>query len=476
MKQIHLIEAVDPGINVREFELKSFGLGYLVSYAKKYGSYDNFSITTSGPDIKFNNEIPDIIGITSVTQNFEIAKKLIRNIRRRYKKMIIIVGGVHVSALPFSTPKEVDYIVVGEGEQTFLELLDFLIKKKNKIENIKGIYYKKDNEFVFTGPREMIKNLDNIPMPRRSKEEIKQTQHMRLFTSRGCPYRCPYCSASHYWKNIRFNSAEYVLKELELLINKYRAKEISFGDDLFIGNKPRLEAIAKEIIKKGWHKKVAFSVLGRANLIDEKTVKLLKSMNVKVIFLGLESGSPRMLKIMKNSTVTIQQNYEAVQLIKREGIRPEGYFMFGYPGETVKDIDATIDFIKKTNIGNIGFAITMPFPGTKLWDDALKKGIVSENMDWNLFQTDFTQDINHALIISDIDRKILFRKYKEFLEITLRKNLETSTTLAGYLNRLNFKYITKLLRNPEKIIFGFKVLSIILVNRLLKVLHFKKKA
>lgn len=470
MKKIHLIEitALNPDeADLEQFKLQSLGLGYLASYAEKYGGYKNIKIYRSESEIRFN-EVPDIVGISSVTQYFEIAKKLAHNIKKKYKKVIIIMGGVHVSLMPLSAPKDADYLVIGEGEQTFLELLDHITKHEHNIEDIRGLYYKKNNEFVFTGPRELIKNLDIIPFPKRSEQELRNTDSIRLFSSRGCPYHCPFCAASKLWKTLRFHSFEYVIKEVELLIETYHAKEVYFNDDLFVAHKTRLEMIVNEIEKRGWNKKVTFKINCRADMITKQSVQLLKRMNVRHIMLGLESGSPRMLKIMKNSTVTIQQNYKAVRLLKKAKIRVGGFFMIGYPGETIKDIDATINFIKKSDIDEIGVGITTPFPGTDLWYLALKKGVVSENMDWSLFQIDFAQDMNRAPIIADLDRKVLFKKYTEFLRLFLHKNLEESKDVSLYFKRLSFKYIFKLIKNPKKILFGIEIVFTIIFKKMLK--------
>lgn len=446
--KIHLIEVVDYNKPL-QIEQKSLGLGYLASYAEKYGGYKNIKIYQSSDDIIFE-ELPEIVGISSVTQNFEIAKKLIKNIKRISKNTKIILGGIHISLMPNSVIDEVDYVVLGEGEQTFLELLNYIYKKNKKINTIKGILYKKNNKFISTKYRDLISDLDSIPFPKRDFKFIKnQTAH--LFTSRGCPYNCPFCSSSKLWKTVRFNSAKYVIKELSLLIDTHHASKIAFADDLFIANKFRLNKICGEIKKRKWHKQVSFVMNVRANLITKELVDVLKSINTTYVGIGLETGSERMIKIMKGGSVSIEQNYLAVKLLKEAGIKVDGYFMMGYPGETLKDIEKTREFIVKSNIDFGQTMIAMPYPGTELWNIALKKRIVSPTMNWSKFQADFEADTNNTLIVSEIDRKILFEQYMKFKELWLLKNIQQSGNLFNYFKRLNYRHLILMIKEPKKI-------------------------
>jgi radical SAM superfamily enzyme YgiQ (UPF0313 family) len=451
---IHLIEVVDDDSPLQT-EHKSLGLGYLAAYAEKYGGYTNITIYQASDKIKFDN-MPDVIGISSVTQNFEITKKIVRKIRALSEDVIIILGGIHISLMPLSAPKEADYLVVGEGEATFLELLEHVFKKEKEITDIKGIYYKDGHKFVHTGYRELIKNLDSIPFPIREHGTYLEGH---LLTSRGCPYNCPFCSSSKLWKTVRFHSSDYVIEELKILIEKHHVKNIFFADDLFIAHKPRLHEICNEIIKKGWNKKVSFGMNVRANLITTELTELLKSINTTYVGIGLETGSERMIHIMKAGTASIEKNREAVAILKKTGIKVDGYFMMGYPGETIHDIQKTMDFIRDSDVDMGQTMIAMPYPGTELWEIALKKGVVSENMDWSRFQADFEADVEKTLIVSDIDRKILFKKYLEFKELWLIKNIKQSGSLKGYLKRIRFEHIALLIREPKKIPYAVSALT-----------------
>ncbi len=454
-EEIHLIEAINEK-NPNDFSSDHLGIGYIASYAKEYGGYKNIKKYKGGDNITFK-KYPSVVGISSVTQNFNIAKELARKIKKQSPNTKIIMGGIHITLLPNSAPKEADFIVLGEGEQTFLELLDFILKKKGKIKDIAGVGYKKGNKLEFTQPRTLISDVDKIPPPIRDPEFFK-AHRVHIFTSRGCPYKCPFCSSAKLWKSVRFHSKDYVIKELEELIEKRGITQIIFADDLFVANKPRLKEIAKEIIARGWDKKITFSLNARANVVNEDLVNTLKSMNVSGVGMGLESGSERMLKIIKYGTVTLEQNYNSVKLFKEAGIKVNGYFMIGYPGETIEDIEQTKNFVKDTKIDFGEAFVAMPYPGTDLWDMALKRKLVSENMDWSRFQTEFERDPQGALIISDIDRDSLFKKYMEFKQIFLYKNIDESGGLFSYIKRLSPHHMLQLITKPKKIIYVSKTL------------------
>jgi anaerobic magnesium-protoporphyrin IX monomethyl ester cyclase len=457
MGAIHLIEVINERY-VSDLGGHSLGLGYLMAYARKYGGYSNFRCYKASDKLELK-QMPEIIGISSVTQNFAITQKLVRKLRSRSSRTKIILGGPHVSLLALSAPKEADYIVVGEGEQAFLELLDYLSKGKGRVEDIKGIYYKKDGRFIYTGERSYSKDIDYIPYPLRHRDDLKLPK-VELYTSRGCPYRCQYCAATRLWNGYRLFSAEYVIGELELLIDKCGAKDISFGDDLFIINGKRLRQIAEMIRERGWHKKVSFSAIGRANLITPEVVSILKSINVVSVGLGLETGSERLLKIMKCGTVSLKQNHVAVRMLKAAGISVEGFFMIGYPGETVEDIDSTLRFIREEKIDNGGTALTEPYPGTELWEIALKRGLVSEDMDWEKFRLDFSTDFREMIILSDVDREILFEKYNEFVKIWISRQLNDRYRILRYIRlTLNWAYIKQLIQKPRKIVSALKTVA-----------------
>lgn len=205
---------------------------------------------------------PDIVGISSVTQNFDIAESIAKKIKKELD-VPIIVGGKHISALPSTLSKTFSIAVIGEGEETFLELLHAYEShglENTKLENLNGIAYKKDDKVRVTARRRLIEPLDKIPFPARDLLDISK-DNLHMLTSRGCPYHCIFCASSAFWQRARFNSASYVVSEIKHLVETYHADNINLLDDLFIADTKRLLEIARLIKTEGLNSKVRFYVL-----------------------------------------------------------------------------------------------------------------------------------------------------------------------------------------------------------------------
>jgi len=427
-----------------ETRYPSLSLAYLVSVLRN--NFDNlqFKIIDSNVEKELDSFKPDVVGISSVSQNFNLAIEYARLVKKRDIK--VLVGGVHISLLPRSLSKDMDIGVIGEGEKTIVELF------KNNFENldkISGIIYWKDNKIKITRPRELIKDLDIIPYPARDLLEIED--HTLMFTSRGCPYKCIFCSSSRFWKTVRYHSAEYVVNEIKLLIDKYNVKYIDFADDLFISNKKRLKQIA-DLIKQE-KIDIVFGCDARANMIDDEIMKLLKSINVQKIVLGLESGNDRILTYLKGiggrSTVTVKQNYNAVKIANKYGILVNAGFVIGSPDETKEEILDTLRLVKTSGLNHFEPYILTPLPGTLIWELAKKRGLVSDNMDWNKLDVMFGENYKDAVILSEkLSRKELYNLYKKFKKVQFYLRVKNSLLHPIKNNVLNIgtKYILSKLR------------------------------
>jgi len=364
---------------------KPLAFGYLKTYLEKYleVSVEMYFLENPGGFEEF-----DIIGISSTSQDFAVATEIARSIKQSKEKIITILGGHHITYLPKTLPKEVDIGVIGEGEQTFLELVRLLSDnslqiKPEDLEKIDGIVFHGDRSPTVNSYRKLIESLDNIPIPFRPKSDKTY-----LFTSRGCPYKCAFCSSSAFWRKTRFFSAEYVVTEIESLMHQFpQSRHISIWDDLFIANLPRLRKIVSLLVEKKINKKVSFDLAVRANLVNNELCELLKKMNVSGVAFGAESGSNRILKLL-NKGVTVEMNQNAIETLHQHGIPVGGSFIVGIPTETEQEVRSTYKFILK-NIKNgkmspqCAVNILSPMPGTKIWEDATRAGVIDiENMDW----------------------------------------------------------------------------------------------
>jgi len=425
-----------------EMRFPPLNLAYLAAVLKK--NFDDIEVKIIFSDFEktLNSFNPDVVGISSVSQNYNTAKEYAK-ISKEYGRKVII-GGVHISSLPQSITKDMDVAIIGEGENTIVELF-----KNNfrKLEKIRGIAFRKNGNVVINPPRELIKDLDSIPMPARDLLDIEK--HTFMFTSRGCPYRCIFCSSSRFWNKVRFHSAERVVKEMKLLVDNYSVKYIEMFDDLFIADKKRLEEIAVLMKKEKVNVKIGCSA--RANMVDDKTMSLLKKMNVSKIVLGLESGNERILTYLKGiggqSTVTVEQNYNAVRLANKYGILVNAGFVIGSPDETESEIMDTYKLAATSGVNHFETYVLTPLPGTPIWDLAKKKGLVDDvNFDWSKLDVMFGDNYKKAIILSDVlGREKLHELFLRFKKLQMKTRIRNAikhpirNNVFGILKKMVFE-------------------------------------
>jgi len=397
-----LINAIDI-TKALQTSLPPLSLGYLVSSLRdKFGpDLIDFKIIDREVAKEISRYKPDIIGITSVSQNFNYAMKYAKTAKKRH--LPVLVGGTHITVLPTTLTKDMDVAVLGEGESAIQELFSVYLDKKrfdkSDLRKIKGLAYWEDKKIVQTGVRLPIKPMDSIPVPARDLMKIEKCTH--VFSSRGCPYRCVFCASSRFWNTTRFFSAEYVVKEVKNLYENYGVKEIDFWDDLFIVSKPRIKRIISLLKKEKLLGKIQFSCAVRSNLIDESMARLLKKLNVKGVSMGLESGTPRILDYLKGGNVNIKDHVRAIKMFKKYGIEPSASFIIGSPNETREEIMQTFKFIKDSKLRGFGVYVLTPLPGTPIWEYAKERGMVSEKMDWSTLNVEFLENHEDAIILSE---------------------------------------------------------------------------
>lgn len=329
-----------------------------------------------------------IIGLTAVTPNIKKALFLAEIIKKKFPEKIIVLGGAHVTLKPreiLEKTKNIDYIFRGEGEIRFPKLIEYILKKENP-ENLPGLTFRKNKQIINTPDATFIENLDELPFPARELLNIKKySKYLNnlkkpattIFTSRGCPYHCIYCSKPITGTKFRPRSPENIISEIELLKNEYGIKELQFYDDTFTLDKERVLKICQLLIEKKI--KIQWKCETRINLVDEELLKIMKKAGCYFIAYGIESGNQRILNFLKKST-TIEQIKNAVMLTKKTNIKVLGYFMLGIPTENEKEIKQTIKFSKELNLDYVQFAIATAYPGTDLYNIAKQSGKISN--DW----------------------------------------------------------------------------------------------
>lgn len=414
---------LDEGLRVSEDSGEHLGVLYLASSLRRHFSEKEIEIKVTyslTPSI-INEFKPDIVGLSSVSQNYYVAQRYAQICKEH--EIAVIIGGVHISTLPHTLTKEMDIGVINEGEETIVELMKVFMEEKrfpkNKLKAIKGIVFYEGDNLIRTEPREQIKDLDTLPIPAR---ELYYHPKRGIFTSRGCPYDCTFCFSKPFWGKPRFFSAEYVIKEMIDIVKKFNVSKITIYDDLFIANIPRFKKIVQYIREAGLHKKVAFSCNVRPNLITDEIALLLKSMNVTNVFLGIESGNQRVLEYLKKQACSVEQNYNAIQILRKHNIITNGGFIIGSPDETKEEIMDTLRFIRKSKIDYFSPLMLTPLPGTPVWEHAKKRGLVSDYMDWNILREEFNEVNDRALILSEtLSREELSYLYRKFKREQKRK-------------------------------------------------------
>ncbi|MEI8176805.1 MAG: radical SAM protein, partial [Candidatus Omnitrophota bacterium] len=375
----------------------SLGLGYLVSYLRKYSSFKDVHIIEGSGMAGLRRLEPDVVGIYSVTQTYEQACAIARLIRAEYPRVPIIIGGYHITALPYLLPELFDIGVLREGEETLKELLEVIADNgldPRALAGVRGIAFHDRGQVKVTEPRAHIRDIDSIPFPARDAFSRTGRGFVSTITSRGCPYKCIFCSSVDFWGAPRFHSPGYVVDELEEIIRTRGAIHISIWDDLFIAPLPRFEEICALVIKKKIHKKVSFGCALRSNLVTDKLCASLRGMNVRRVSIGFESGSQKVLDTLKCGSVTVEQHMKAVELCRAHGIYVTGTFMIGNPGEGREDLQMTLDLVKRLRLDGGGvISLAAPFPGTRLWEYAKREGLVASDAQAatiGLMNTDFT--------------------------------------------------------------------------------------
>lgn len=328
----------------------------------------------------------DLVGIQVNIVTAKAGIELSKELKKRGIK--VVLGG------PFAQDKrerlikhsKADALALGEGELTFLQIC-----QGYKLEDIDGLFFLKNKKPYMTPPRRLIENIDDIPYPayhklpslRLYKSRSRKTPIAPMFTTRGCPYQCTFCSSSSktsVFQNIfRARSPENVVEEIEYLVKQMGVKQIDILDDNFTFNLHRSDKILDLILEKKL--KVAINLQNgvRADRLTFDLVKKMKKAGVYKMGIGIESGNERILKSIKKS-LDLKAVDRAVRWCKKVGIVVIGFFMLGFPEDTEETLKETIDYAIKLNPSIANFSLVIPLPGTELFDDVERKGYLTNNM------------------------------------------------------------------------------------------------
>ncbi len=378
---------------------------------------------------------PFLLGVSCTTASFHDGVRLTQLARAEAPQIRVAFGGPHVSALQekvIEFSPLIDAAVIGEGEQTLLELAQH---RGNASEKIPGLVWRDtDGRPVNNGYRQQQIVLDDLPFPAYELLEgypeayslpifnYPKTPNSSCLSSRGCPYQCSYCDRSVFRRTFRFNSADYLYRHLTYLKQRFGIRHINFYDDQFTFHRDRVEAFCRLMITNPLG--MTFNCAVRANHVDRELLELMKAAGCWMVSLGIESGDAELLA-QHRQNVDLDHLGETIRIIKDCGIRVKGLMMMGLPGETKASIRRSMDYFLSLPIDDMNLAKFTPFPGSPLYQEIHQHGSFDE--DWPKMDCMHFQFIPHGM-----DKDTLEKLFIEFY----KQHFKRPRILAGYVAML----------------------------------------
>jgi magnesium-protoporphyrin IX monomethyl ester (oxidative) cyclase len=336
---------------------------------------------------------PDVVGLSSLTPTIRLAYKAAKAVKAVDEDIKVVVGGVHATFMWREVLEEcpyVDYVVLGEGEETMSQLIEAL-EKEAKPRGISGIALRGESgEAVMTGPWRPV-DLERLPPPARHLLPMdrytvfdKPVRVVHIMASRGCPYGCIFCATSYYFgRRVRFRKVEQVLDEMAECIDKYKTKTFAFTDDELTINGRWFDSFLKGLRERGLD--IRWTCGSRVDSVDERLLARMFSSGCTTIYFGVESGSQETIdKIGKR--IDLRQAEKVFEAIRKVGGSAVATFILGFPWETVDDMKKTIKFALKLDPDYAQFTYATPYPGTPLYEMAKEHDLIVDH-DWSHYTT-----------------------------------------------------------------------------------------
>ncbi len=334
---------------------------------------------------------PSVVGISSKTQNF-VSSSIVAKIAKEINPDIkIIVGGVHptMNGSKVLDCEDIDFLSIGEGEKTIVELLTALEKDK-ELNSVKGIVFRENGKVITTKPQSYVENLDSLDFPLTNAPKVlkdfdkyPKEAFGYIFASRGCPYACTFCESKSMWtRKVRYRSPENVIAEMKQMYN-FGVRKVNFDDDTFGVSKKNIKSINdllhQELPKMTY---TCETVVQLAK--DENVVKDMKRGGCTATFVGIESGNNEILKKIKK-TQTTKECVQAMKNLRKHGIESHAFIMVGFPDETEETFKQTMDFIPELKPDGVIFSIFTPYPGSDIYNECKDKEIIKGDFDLVLY-------------------------------------------------------------------------------------------
>ena len=417
----------------------NFGLLYIAAYLQKELDLDTRQILYVDQPAcdnvieKLASASWDILGVSALSVTAHELDGIAPIVRDRWPERPVVLGGIHVSALPevALVQSRISYGVVGDGECAFVNIVRGVGHHGSVPLDTPGLVWMENGLLKTSGtPAQSLLDLDVLPrlplhLLNRSFyfKDLIPIQGTRVpalpwTTSRGCAFRCRFCAANVTCKDgMRYQSAQRVLSDLEWLAADFGVVAVSFQDDNLVDNRPRLIEICEGILRRPRLRGFRWACNARADRVDTDLLALMKNAGCVQVAFGFESGSQRVLHYLKKGTITIDDARHAIAACKKVGIRSMGTFIVGSPAETRQEILETFAFIHDNPIDFVLVFTATPSPGSEFWEFAVERGIIDPNtIDWRRLIFD-----QRPMLADAVDPEWLYRVYRwEYLRIALR--------------------------------------------------------
>jgi radical SAM superfamily enzyme YgiQ (UPF0313 family) len=374
---------------------------------------------------------PAILGLSCTTSSFLDGIEIAAWAKSLVPTLKTVMGGPHVSALKTGVLDgfpALDFGVVGEGEETLAELAGGAWEHP---EAVKGLVYRDaDGRPRFTGYRDRLLDLDQLPFPAYDKLDgypaayklpifnYPRAPNSSCVSSRGCPYACSYCDRSVFGPSFRFNSADYMVAHIRHLRERFGVRHINFYDDQFTFNRKRVEEFARQLLARPAG--ITYNCAARAEHLDEELLRLMKASGCWMISLGIETGDPELLAQHRQRS-DLDLLADRIRMIKRAGIRVKGLLMMGLPGESEASVRRSMAYVYSLPIDDFNLAKFTPFPGSPIYTNIRELGQFDE--DWPKLDC-----MHFQFIPKGMDRPQMERLFTEFY----RRHFMRPRVLAGY--------------------------------------------
>jgi radical SAM superfamily enzyme YgiQ (UPF0313 family) len=339
---------------------------------------------------------PDLVVWSTGTPSIKSDLAFASFVKTHNDRILTAVFGTHVTVFDQQSLEsfpDIDFVVRNEPEMTVLNLVKTLMEGSAR-EKVNGLTFRGNKGEIIANPsRPFIDPLDTLPFPAwhlldldRYRLPLKGTRYLMVAPQRGCPYKCSFCTCqTYYGKRLRKRSVASVVKEIENDIEQYGVRDFFFWSETFVIDKEFVSGLCSAIKSRGLP--IAWTSNSRVDTVDSSLLKLMAGAGCWMISYGIESGSQSILDGAQKGT-TPEQALRAIQSTREAGIKAVGHFILGLPGETRKTLESTIDFAKTLPLDLAQFYCAVPFPGSRLYEQALEAGWVSDH-DFKDFKQDY---------------------------------------------------------------------------------------